>query len=234
MPDLVFRGSLAELQARLALLPLVLTGRSTLASRAMTVMAKSLGVEILNCIKEDFLAKARGGSGADGTTWKPLSEKYVAYHRRHPGLNSKRTKATKAGRGSRPLLSSKQDDHWRAVYASCLRRGDDSSTAAAKAWGAVKRMGGKTIIGQYGKAPVEIGRDTGRLLASLSPGAPDNILDVRPGGVRAGTNVSYAVHFNAVRPIFPSSVPPAWQERIKAVLEAAMPGLVRELLQGTS
>jgi phage gpG-like protein len=35
-------------------------------------------------------------------------------------------------------------------------------------------------------------RETGRLYASLTPGAPGNILDVVPGAVRVGTNVAYA------------------------------------------
>lgn len=40
--------------------------------------------------------------------------------------------------------------------------------------------------------------DTGYLRASLSPGAPDNIFEIRPGGLVAiiGTNVDYGPHVN--------------------------------------
>lgn len=58
----------------------------------------------------------------------------------------------------------------------------------------------------------QIGRDTGILLNSLSPGAPDNVLDARAGLVSVGTSVPYAVHFHAERPLWPdaSKWPQPW------------------------
>lgn len=234
MSDATFRGSLNDLQGRLALLPLILAGRSPVASNAAVSLAKALGIEALSFVKEAFVEKGRGGTDVAGIKWEPLSERYVAYHRRHKGLTAKRTRAAKAGRERRPLLTSAQDQLWRGVYASALRRGDDEGTAAAKAWGAVKRAGGKTIIGEYGKAAVEMGRDTGRLLGSLSPGGAENILDARPGSVRVGSNVVYAKWFHQKRKIWTDSgeLPLAWQARLRAVLESALPAIVRELLRG--
>jgi len=42
----------------------------------------ALGVAALSDIKSDYVRKARGETGEDGTRWPPLSPKYLAYGRR--------------------------------------------------------------------------------------------------------------------------------------------------------
>lgn len=232
MADFVWRGTKEELFRRLAQLPLALAGRLPEAHKAAAVVSKAIGIEMTSCVRENFIEKGRGGGGVDSRPWKPLSPAYVAYGRRHAGLTQKRTRAGKAGRAGRPLLTAAQDKLWRAVYASCLRRGDDSSTAARKAWGAAKAAGGKTIIGQYGNAQVEIGRDRGILLASLSVGGSGNVLDAQPGSLKLGSTVPYARFFHAKRPIVPTDMPAVWQVRLGDVLGAAMPGFLKSFLGG--
>lgn len=232
MADLTYRGDAHALLGRLSLLPAALAGLVPGHERAAAAVSRALGIEALSCVREAFVAKSRGQAGSDGITWAPLSAKTIAYGRRHPGLNAKRTRAKKGGRGSRPLLTAAQDRQWRAVYASAVRSGKDGAAAAAIAWGVVKRAGGKTILGQYGKAQVQINVDTGRLLASLGPGAAGNVLEARPGSVTVGSNVSYAEHVHRRRPLYPpdDSLPPAWEARLQSVLEAAMPGFIRSFL----
>lgn len=232
MADAVWRGNEAELMRRLARLPLLLGPQGGEQARRL---ARALGVEALSIIKEAFIEKGRGGSDQAGIKWEPLSARYVAYGRRHKGLTRKRTAAGKKGRSGRPLLTDAQDRLWRGVYASCLRRGDDSATAARKAWGVVKRAGGKTIIGTYGGAAVEIGRDTGRLLASLSPGANENVLIAQPGSVRVGTNVKYAPFFHAKRPMWPADperFPQAWKDRLAGIVEQYVRNSLGRMLGG--
>lgn len=233
MADATWPDSEEILRQRLALLPDALTGAIPQYQSESAAIARAMAIELLSCIKEAFIEKSRGGTGSDGITWAPLARATVAYGRRHPGLSRRRKYAAKAGRGRRPLLTAAQDKLWRGVYAACLRRGDDKATAAAKAWGAAKRAGGKTIIGTYGGAQVQIGVDTGRLLASLSPGGRDNRLAVGPGTIDVGSNVSYAAAFAARRPLYPPDgrLPEAWQERLQAVLAAALPEFIRTFLK---
>jgi len=210
-------GTDEQLRRRLEELPSLLDHRG---GRLATLLARAIGVEMLTIVKEAFVEKGRGGTDAAGISWAPLSPAYVAYHRRHKGLQGRRSRAAKAGRSARPLLTAQQDRLWKSVYASCLRRGDDEATAARKAWGVVKQAGGKTVLEAYGNEKVEIGRDTGRLLASLSPGGGDNLLDANPGVVRVGTNVSYAMHFHKRRPMWPEDpgkFPQVWLERLATV-----------------
>lgn len=233
MADLTTSVSAAELQARLSRLPEMLAGRAPGSQRLALQLAKALGVEAMAVVKEAYVEKARGGTDAAGIKWDPLSPEYVAYGRRHPGLNSRRTRAARADRGSRPLLTAAQDRLWRGVYSSAVRQGRSNADAAALAWAVVKSKGGKTVIGQYGGTQVEIGRDTGRLINSLSPGSPGSVLEPRPGEVRVGTNVAYARHFHARRPLWPEGEWPArWQGRLIAVVEAMMPAFIRSALAG--
>lgn len=233
MADARWEGSEETLRQRLALLPVALCGLIPQYSHAATAVAKALGIELLSCVKEAYVEKSRGGTGSDGIKWEPLSPATIAYHRRHKGLNRRRGYAAKVGRSKRPLLTAAQDRLWRGVYARCLRQGDDSATAAAKAWGAAKKAGGKTILGVYGKESVQIGVDTGRLLASFSPGHPDNLLVAGPGFLNVGTNVKYAATFHKKRPFYPPSgvLPEKWQERCQDVLLAAMPEFMRIFLR---
>lgn len=230
----VWRGSRASLDWQLARVPLLLTANAANQLEA-TRIARALGMEMLAIIREAYLQKARGDVDAAGIRWQPLSPRTIAYQRRHPGLNRRRAGARAAGRASRPLLTAQQDRLWRGVYASCLKRGDEPATAAAKAWATVKRAGGQTILGRYSNTQVEIGRDTGRLLASLSPGAPDAILDATPGAVRVGTNVTYAAHFHARRPLWPADparFPQAWLDRLADMLARALAQAAARLLGG--
>jgi hypothetical protein len=228
--SLTTKLSQVELRARLAALPAALAGRDPSAQQLAALLAKALGIEALAVIKESYIEKSRGGTDAAGIKWDELSPSTIAYGRRHKGLNAKRTRAAKAGRSSRPLLTAKQDKLWKAVYASSLSRGADPGTAASRAWGVVKAAGGKTIIGQFGTASVEIGRDTGRLLASLSPSSPDAILDAQPGSVRVGTKVEYAGHFAKRRPIWPAGEwPAAWQKRLADIVAIALPQFLKAM-----
>lgn len=229
---IVWKGTREELLRRLALAPLLLTDRGGRQAEAVT---RALGVEMLAIIKEAYLVKSQGGTDDAGIKWGPLSPATVAYGRRHPGLNQKRGRAAKAGRGSRPLLTQRQDRLWRSVYARLVRQGRDSATAAKIAWTVAKQAGGKTIIGQYGGTQVEIGRDTGRLLNSFSPGYGDCILEPAPGSVKVGTNVAYAKHYHAKRPLWPDDparFPAAWIGRLGGVLDAAFAQALANFLGG--
>ena len=85
----------------------------------------------------------------------------------------------------------------------------DKEHAAALAWTIVKASGGETLIGKYGGEPVEILRDTGLLLNSLSPGVDTNattpptvenqVFRIGKGEVIIGTSRKWAAaHHNGI------------------------------------
>lgn len=222
-----------ELRARLAQLPGILAGTQADPNGLDQVVPQAVGVEALSILREAFIAKSRGGADEAGLSWLPLSKKYVAYGRRHPGLNAKRTKAAAKERTSRPLLTEAQNARWKKLYSTKLFQlarskgvgliatvpGELKGQAAAYAWAILKAEGAKTILGAYGDAQVEIGRDTGRLFASLSPGQVGNVLQAEPGSVVVGTNVEYAGRFHARRPLWPppDQWPAQWLGRLLRV-----------------
>jgi len=209
-----------QLRQVVAELPRALAGqRAGAEARAVArAVLEAVGIEALAIIKEAYIDKSRHGTDAAGVKWRPLSPATLAYRRRHPRLTRQRGRARRAGRAKRPLLTAVQDRTWRRIYVAMLHRKKTAKEAAMLAWAVVKRMGGRTVKAVYGAVGYEIGRDTGRLLNSLSPGAPQNILRVRVGQAVVGTNVAYADAFAAVRPFIPENWPDVWQERIARVM----------------
>ena len=219
------------------------------------------GMVALSLIQEAFVIKARGGTDDAGIKWDPLSPRTIAYGRRL-GPGDPRPYRASTRYGSRPYLTDAQDRRWKRIYATrrawlIARHGlseeDAGARAAQIAWATLKEEGAKTKLELLGSRDVEIGRDTGRLLASLGPGtdrpqdhplesapAPppdpaevgDRILRDEPGIVIVGTNVEYAGTFHARRPLWPYDgvLPDAWQEEIlDAVATGISEALVRAL-----
>jgi hypothetical protein len=227
-----FSGTKEDLLRLLRDLPHAMAGRASTARGAEIArqVAEVVGVEALSIVKEAYVAKSRHGADEAGLSWQPLSPYTVAYKRRHPKLAARRKYAAKAGRVRRPLLSAAQDRAWRRIFAAAVARSKKPPAEAARiAWAAVKAMGGKTVLEEYGSSPHEIGRDTGRLLASLGPESPEAVLKARPGSFFVGTNVEYARDFARRRPIFPPVWAQPWKKRLaQAVIDA----LTASLAQG--
>jgi hypothetical protein len=195
------RAGRVALQALLRDVPAMMTGRVQDPSGSVRGVQLRLGMVALSLIKVAFIMKSRGGTDEAGDRWKPLSPRYIAYGRRHPGLKAIRDAARAKGRPGRPLLTDKQDLEWRKIFAKtfyALRRRlgerEAKATAAGHAWNVLKASGARTIFAEYSTTEVEILRDTGVLFNSLSPGvdgpsgAPNQIFNTGPGFVVVGTN----------------------------------------------
>ena len=156
---------------------------------AMMVRA---GMALLGRIRAAFVVKARGGTDEAGLSWKPLSPKTIAYGKTRQRGRGGRTRAER-GRDTHPsqALNQRQQARWWEVYRRQLAiyRGDRGH-AAAVAWLVLKREGAQTLVDKYGHRQVEILRDTGLLLNSLSPGIQggDQVFRVFGGGAVVGTN----------------------------------------------
>ncbi|TWU22456.1 hypothetical protein Pla52o_35120 [Novipirellula galeiformis] len=220
MAKVYFRGSRADAATLVRQVIQSLTGRG--ASHAILAQGvhRSIGMAALSDIHDDFVRKAKGGTGEDGVKWPPLAPATLAYGRRAP-----------KGKGHAPggkdgLLTRRQLKRWREIYGTRLARfaasmplGAAKARAAKIAWATVKAEGGKTKIAEYANIPHEILRDTGVLLNSLSPGEvgsnSDQIFKTILGGVIVGTNVPYAAaHQNGKRPFLPKGeAPQVWRDR---------------------
>lgn len=228
-----------------------------------------VGMVALACVQEAFVAKASGGAGEDGITWAPLTKETIAARPLGSG-DKKLMKGYGAqngydvlGRIKRGFLTPAQDKRWRQIFGTrkaqfMARHGMSEEAAAGRAaeiaWATLKAEGAKTKLDVLGSRHVLIGRSTGRLLASLSPGfrnakeateypllsepppilnpaeeteENDRILREEAGAVIVGSNVEYAAPFHRKRPLWPDGdLPPAWAERIS---EAARSGIAEAI-----
>lgn len=249
MPETVIyaRGTREDLRRKLAMLPLILSGRVADESGIARGFMMRVAYTFLMKVKEAFIAKSRGGTGEDGITWAPLTREYLAYGRRFGRGEQAALKAAAglgAGNHHRGLLTAAQDKRWKQVYAQTLAwlaarepLGTAKAIAAGHAWKVVKQEGAKTKLEVYGSRQVDIGRDTGILFNSLSPGelseagpdaqlaaAESQVLESRPGEVIVGTNVPYAAPFHKRRPLWPSVLPQSW---LDAMNRRAAEGIAR-------
>lgn len=255
-----------------------LAGRSGDYSQLVRGVKLRVGMVALACIQEAFLAKAAGGTGEDGIAWAALKKSTIANRRVGPGdipglkaagitkrkfgFGARRQGAgdlDSSGRLKRGFLTDAQNKRWKMIFATRLtqfmaRHGMGHAAAAARAgaiaWATLKAEGAKTKLEVLGNRKVMIGRDTGRLFNSLSPGVAgvdaaighpilnsppepigadesDRVLREDPGAVIVGTNVVYAGKFHSQRPLWPvGDLPQAWSERI---VEAARSGVLEAI-----
>lgn len=251
-----FRGTRQDAKRLIHALTQSLVGQDSSMPGIARGVFSAMGMAALSDIKSDYVRKARGGTGEDGVKWPPLEKETIAYSRRFgSGEKAKLKKAAGLGRGHRfgaggktGLLSASQKKQWNAIYASTLKRMLASTDlasakvrAAQVAWATMKKRGAKTKLEVYGNRSVEILRDTGILLNSLSPGemtgseyqssTEDQVFDTITNGVIVGTNVPYAATHQygdakrgiPARPFLPEGdAPQVWQGRWAAVARLAI------------
>lgn len=231
------RASRASIRQALFAIP-----QEASAGRSSDALMTRVGMVILGRIKQAFIAKSRGGTDESGDRWAPLSPKTITYSKtRRRG----RTK-TEKGRGSYPsqALNAKQQSRWWDVY----RRGlamykGDKGHAAARAWFVLKAEGAQTLLDKYGSQQVEILRDTGLLLNSLSPGvvSSEQIFRIGQGEVVIGTNrKGAAAHHYGIpgrlpqRRLWPepSKWPSTWWRDVSEQLLAGLTDITIQLVEG--
>lgn len=226
MSRAVFKGSRAEARELANRLADLLTGANGQASGIASGFLSALGFAALSSIKDAFVTKAKGGTDEMGIKWPKLSRPYLAYGRRFGrGEQARLKRAAGLGAGHRyapggrkGLLTREQLRIWRQIYARTLRRlllsmdeQEAKRVAAGHAWKVLKdEHQARTKLEVFGNRHVEILRDTGVLLNSLSPGrlasdgyrkpggdgAQHQIFELRTASVIVGTNVKYAAAHN--------------------------------------
>lgn len=195
-----WKGSRASLLRALQQLPALLAGRLHDPTGEVRRLYVRLGLVALSVIRASFVVKARGGTDAAGLKWAPLAPSTVRARLRKAKLPTER-QARRELEAAYEVLARTSRGHKR------LER------AKAKA-------------DKVFNPKLEILRDTGRLLMSLSPavmgaqvpgvpvappenagemlpqGSGDRVFRLRPGFVDVGTNVVYApTHHHGRRPV---------------------------------
>jgi hypothetical protein len=247
------RASRAQVVRILNRLPGLIAGSPGAAGGFVRALQVRIGLAVLQRVKDAFVVKARGGTDEAGEKWKKLSPHTVAYGRRHPGIPKRRPFWT-----THPsyLLTDKRRDRWWELYRRFKAKfGGNKSLAAATAWTVLRteQAGIQTIMGKYGNTPVEILRDSGVLLNSLSPGVtadaapmsppkkPQQVFRCLPGEVIIGTNRKGAdKHHKGQPPRFPqrrlwpdpSRWPQSWWNDAVGQLRQGVIAVVLYLLKG--
>lgn len=236
MAETHYRGQRGRLKEFLLRLPAMLAGRSPDETNGgVQALLTTLGLTALAIIRDAYVVKARGGTDEAGLRWAQLSPKTIAYSRRHPGLKRDTTGSMRPS----SALSGEERTMWWSLYRQrkAWYQGNKSH-AAASAWTALKAAGARTILDIYGQVEVEILRDTGRLLNSLSPGirSPDQRFELGQGSVTVGTNVEYAKRLHNGDPkrnlpqrrLWPdwSEWPESWREQIYEALRDGIADMV--------
>ncbi|MEX2176195.1 MAG: hypothetical protein WD872_17670 [Pirellulaceae bacterium] len=204
--------------------------------------------------------------------WPLLSPAYLAYQRRF-GRGEKAQLKADAGvgkgqrfgvAGNKGLLTKAQQKRWNGIFAAMLARlllsmspAEAKQRTAQIAWAKLKAEGAKTLIDVFGHRTVQILRDTGVLLNSLSPGkltgtgahvnyAPpsaeggeDQVFEAIGNGVIVGTNVPYAASHNygdpkrgiPKRQFLPAEAPQVWLDRWADVANQALSIGIRAALE---
>ena len=191
---------------------------ATSGSSAANAMMSRCGRAALRLIKQAFIIKMRGGTDEAGDRWAPLSPYTIAYRL------SNRTRAERQ-RSNRPsqALNTKQQDRWWQLYRQGLAiyKGAKGQ-AARRAWFILKSEGVETLFDKYKNAQVDILRETGLLLRSLSPytKVPEQVFRVGPGEVIVGTSRKGATRHHTGDPSKnlsqrrlwpePNAWPPSW------------------------
>lgn len=236
------RAGRAAVRQAISRIPEVARAGGTAAGAMMT----RCGMTALGRIKQAFIVKSRGGIDETGDSWAPLSPKTIAYSKTRQRGRGGRTKAEK-GRSAYPsqALNAKQQERWWDLYRQGLAifKGDKGS-AARRAWAILKSEGAETLLSKYGGRQVDILRDTGLLLNSLSPGvtSAEQVFRVGPGEVIVGTNrKGAAAHHSGVpgrlpqRRLWPEprKWPASWWLDIAEQARAGLVEVASQLIRGT-
>lgn len=232
-----------ELQRVLDNLPRALAGRVPDRGRLARGVMLAMGVSLLADAKANFIELSRGNPGIDGTKWKPLSPYTKAARLRKTARAAfLRSKGIK-GRRERGLLTPAQNAKWKRIFGAMFRKfvgdysvGEAKAKAAQIAWAALKRDGALLVKNVFADAPADILVDTGRLLASITPGyigpsgylpprgakRGDHVMDIQPGRVIVGTNVEYAQKQHKHRPFWPAEIPNQWAQNCATAAAGAV------------
>lgn len=200
-----------------------------------------LGIQLLSKVKLAFEEKSRGGTGADGIKWKPLTANTllrrlqkrgaVSGFKTHGGgfRNGQKGTVAKNSKTTKDILRSLETAGAIKINgagkAGSIKKGTTFTvTNNAKRIDSVNVAGSKkTKTGKPrpSNSSHQIGVDTGLLRNSATPGykGPDgkggNVLDVSQHAVTVGFGRTYAEYFDRDRTLIPDPLPDDWMRELE-------------------
>lgn len=249
MPTLYWTGTRAELDKQLAKIGPIISGRMFDQKGLGREVANVIAVSFLSSTTADFVVKMRGGTGEVGGRWEKLKPESIA--RRKVGPEARK----QINIAEREALEKQiyNDTYKRLIH----NMGESQARARARQIASAKatRALGQTKAQLLGSRQVEILRDTGHLLNSLSPGILRNgiyIKPTKPGGDQqdfvvvpgkaiVGSGLIYAgthqrgqkLNNVPARPFFPNDefkTPESWWRRMRLDIARALPGALGRFL----
>lgn len=208
----------------------------------------AIGFGALSDVKSAYVEKARGGTDELGIKWAPLAPSTIANRRVGPG-----DKRDNPDIAERERIRTRETKKALARFRLSLPENEARRRAAIVGSIKATKLTGKTKIQTLGNRNVEILRDTGVLLNSLSPGRlvqaggnvgydiphADQIFMPKPGEVIVGTTVEYSSYHQQgtkripARPFLPQPgrVPSIWWNRWLAISTKALAASVKAWLE---
>lgn len=242
-------GTREELVEQAEKLAAMLAGTTQDDDNAGLMFLSSIGLAALADIKMAFLLKASGGTDDTGDTWPPLSPSTIAGRRVGPKDSAKAREWTKIRNRELKKIKGQFEKQQGELFDRFLLSLDPKLALKRAKTIAAHRASehtGLTKLQALGARNVEILRDTGVLLNSISPGVlsdtgtyakPGNdggdqqVFELSAGQIILGTSVKYSsIHQTGTehipqRKIVPedeADIPDAWWERW---LDASMKSL---------
>ncbi len=244
----IYRGSRQELREIINRLPAIVAGTKPDERGVGESFRNALGFAVLGSVKESFVLKSRGGTDEMGIKWPPLSPATIANRRVGP----------RAGKEARERERIKKREAKKALrrYRMSLPEKEAQRRAAIVGGLKARHIMGKTKLEILGRRDVEILRDTGVLLNSLTPGdlqegryipptqegSENQVFETISNEVVVGTNVAYAgVHRDGsrkknipARPFLPNEdypVPETWWSRWLQIANNTLAVIARRLFE---
>lgn len=211
MTRIRYHGTIDELRDEINGLIDALTGKAGRNDPRVRGVLLAIGLAALSSIKEAFVIKARGGTDAMGISWPELKPETIARrrqgsHQKHSGKVDKgQYEAVKKQRELRQRIQRREFKRLFAEFSTRLPEGEARARANRVASQRATAQSGMTIVEALGGRVVEILRDTGALLNSLSPGeiAGDSyvipegqLFELAASSVILGSNLIYAATHN--------------------------------------
>lgn len=172
---IVYRGTRQDLLLQVAQLSAILSGRAADATGIAKAFLMAIGYAALADIRDAYVKKARGGTDAMGVRWAPLRPRTIANRRVGPGdRNNANVQAWEQARKRELRRIQREFERQEGDLYDRFLLSMDAAEARRRARQIASRRAteqtGMTKIQALGSRNVEILRDTGVLMNSLTPG----------------------------------------------------------------
>ena len=252
MAQVLYTGESSALRAKLLRLGPILSGKEPDIGGIGEQVSTALGMWFLAEIRIDYIRKSDGVQGEIGGTWKPLSRMTIENRRQ----GHKFLAAEKAFNEREAIVRAEQQRIFERLAMS-IPKNEAMARSKVLAEEYATQKTRTTYVESRSAMKIQILRDTGVLLNSLSPGQVTSdgryVVQVVPGSdkqifepvagkVTVGTNVAYAAdHQDGVpsrrlpaRPFFPrkgEQIPERWWERAHDAVNMALEAALKRWLQ---